>query len=148
MKEGATRAILAAAVLLGALGGASGLAASVRLEATLILASSEEAPADPRLEKFESNLRRIFGFEHYRHYGEAASSTELPGELYLRLGHGYGLAVQVREGQRDKMVAHLRWLREKKQLLNTRVRLKKGVPAILGGPKHGEGTLIVVLIAR
>ena len=42
------------------------------VQAMMILASNDPAPLDRRLEKVEFQLRRIFGFQYYRHFGEGA----------------------------------------------------------------------------
>ena len=64
----------------------------VTIQATLILASNDAAPLDSRLDKVEYKLRRIFGFEYYRHYGEGAAVLNLPGESTVELGHGFRLS--------------------------------------------------------
>jgi hypothetical protein len=119
----------------------------VTIDAMLILASDDGAPLDHRLERVEYKLRRIFGFEYYRYMGEASAIIHLPGRARLDLGHGYSLNIEVSESD-GKVRALVRWMRGDEELLATSVRMKKKTPAILGGPEHGNGTLIVTLTVR
>ena len=119
----------------------------VTVQATLILASNEGAPQDPRLEFVEYRLRRIFGFEYYRHLGEASVSVPVGGSTTLALGDGNSLFLDLASDE-GKIRAHVRWMRGQDRVLETVLRAKPGVPSILGGVPQGKGTLIVVLVAR
>ncbi len=46
---------------------------------------------------------------------------------------------------KGRIRAKIRWLRGKKSILSTTVTMKKGIPAILGGPAHKGGALIITL---
>jgi hypothetical protein len=126
----------------------NGRAAPVTIEAMMILASDDSAPLDRRLDRIEYKLRRIFGFEHYRHFGEGRVTVELPAETTLQLGKGYRLRIDARKADKGRIRTRVEWFKGEQPLLSTSVVLKKGAPAILGGPPHGEGTLIVTLTAK
>ena len=138
--------LLAAACLLAT--AAVSRAEPVTIQATLILASNEQAPLDSRLDKVEYKLRRIFGFEYYRHYGEGTAVLNLPGQSTLDLGHGFRLSISTDSSRDDKIRASVQWFRGDEMVLNTTVGMKRGVPVILGGISHGSGTLIVTLVAE
>jgi hypothetical protein len=139
-------ALLAVACLLATAGVSR--AGMVTIQATMILASNDPAPLDSRLDKVEYKLRRIFGFEYYRHYGEGTALLNLPGDSILELGHGFRLAISASGSRDDKIRTSVQWFRGDEMVLNTTVGMKRGVPVILGGISHGGGTLIVTLVAE
>ena len=120
----------------------------VTIQATLILASNDAAPLDSRLDKVEYKLRRIFGFEYYRHYGEGTALLNLPGASTVDLGHGFRLSISAEGSKDDKIRTSVQWFRGDEMVLNTTVGMKRGVPVILGGISHEGGTLIVTLVAE
>jgi hypothetical protein len=120
----------------------------VTIQATLILASNEPAPLDSRLDRIEYKLRRIFGFEYYRHYGAGSALLNLPGESTVDLGHGFRLSISASGAKDDKIRTSVQWFRGDEMVLNTTVGMKRGVPVILGGISHEGGTLIVTLVAE
>jgi hypothetical protein len=122
-------------------------AESVTLDVMLIHASNEQAPMDRRLEKVEYQLRRMFKFEYYKHYGEASAVVNLPGETTLDLGHGMKLIVKA-SGSDGKIRAEVNWKKGDTSALNTTVALKRGQHVILGGVPHEGGTLIMTVVAR
>lgn len=120
----------------------------VTIQAMLILASNDPAPLDSRLDKVEYKLRRIFGFEYYKHYGEGAAVLNLPGQSSVELGHGFRLNLTSSGSKDDKIRTSVQWFRGDEMVLNTTVGMKRGVPVILGGISHDGGTLIVTLVAE
>ena len=129
-------------------GAAVSQAEPVTIQATLILASNDPAPMDSRLDRIEYKLRRIFGFEYYRHYGEGSTLLNLPGESTVELGHGFRIAISLSGSKDGKIRASVRWFRGDEIVLSTIVGMKRGVPVILGGISHEGGTLIVTLVAE
>ena len=134
-------------LLLGALS-VPAHAEPITLKATLILASNESLPLDSRLDKVEYQLRRVFGFENYTHYGEATTVANVPSTVTMELGHGYRLELTLSPRRKGGITAEVRWLRGDVVLISTRVGMQRGVPAILGGPPHEGGNLIVSLEAQ
>jgi hypothetical protein len=120
----------------------------VTIQATLILASNDPAPMDSRLDRIEYKLRRIFGFEYYRHYGEGSALLNLPGESTVELGHGFRITMSSSGSKDGKIRTSVQWFRGDEMVLNTIVGMKRGVPVILGGISHEGGTLIVTLVAE
>lgn len=137
--------VIALGLLLGTVARAGD--GAVTIEAMMIHASNEAAPMDQRLEKVEFQLRRIFGFQFYKHYGEGQAMLHLPGQTTVALGHGFHLEInaQHRDG---KIRAQVNWIRGGESLLNTTVSMKPGNHVILGGVPFEGGTLIVTLVAR
>lgn len=127
------------------LGLATGVSAqTVSLDAMLIHASDRPAALDTRLDRIEYRLRRIFQFEHYGFMSETRTLITLPSESRVDLGHGYVLRVNA--SSRDGRIrAEIQWYRGGERLMSTSISQRRGVPAILGGPPHDGGTLILIL---
>ncbi len=124
---------------------ATGVSAqTVTLEAMLIHASDRPAALDTRLDRIEYRLRRIFQFEHYGFLGETRTLITLPSQSRVDIGHGY--ALDINASSRDGRIrAEIQWYRGGQRMMSTSVSQRRGVPAILGGPPHDGGTLILVL---
>ena len=123
-------------------------AAKVSFRGTMILALNESGPTDARLSRYEGKLRRLFKFKQYRHFGQGGVSIEVPGKASFSLGNGYRMQVEVSPAQKNKIRAGVRWIKGKRNLINTVLVMQKGVPTILGGPTHKGGNLIVILEAN
>ncbi len=120
---------------------------TVTVEAMLIHASDRPAALDARMDRVEYRLRRIFQFEHYGLLNIIQSAMTLPSQARLDIGHGYVLNIDA--SQRDGRVrAQVEWYQGSTRLLSTSVQQRRNVPAILGGPPHDGGTLILVLEFR
>jgi|GEM_PF-682560 hypothetical protein len=120
---------------------------TIEMEAMLIHASDRPAALDTRLDKIEFKLRRMFRFEHYGYMGGAKTIVTLPSSTVLALGHGYTLHVQA-ASSKGRMRAELEWKKGNQSLMKSTLSQSRGVPAILGGPPHEGGTLILVLEFR
>lgn len=119
-------------------------AQTVSLDAMLIHASDRPAALDTRLDRIEYKLRRIFQFEHYAFMGETRTLINLPSQTRVDIGHGYTLDVSA--SSRDGRVrAEIQWYRGDERMMRTSIAQKRGVPAILGGPPHDGGVLILVV---
>lgn len=132
-------------IAIGLLACATGVSAqTVTLEAKLIHASDRPAALDTRLDAIEFRLRRIFQFEHYGFLNETRTLITLPSQTRVDIGNGYTL--DVKASSRDGRIrAEIQWYRGSQRMMSTSVSQKRGVPAILGGPPHDGGTLILVL---
>ena len=122
--------------------------ALITFKAVMIHASNEPAPLDRRLENIEYKLRRVFGFEHYKHVGGGNASVALPGETVIQLGGGHSLSIVASAGSKGKIKAQVTWKKGGAVLLRTSTNLRRGSPTVLGGPGQGKGKLIVTLEAR
>ncbi|MBU0678923.1 MAG: hypothetical protein KJ626_12495 [Verrucomicrobia bacterium] len=138
-----TIVLLAVAGWLG--GSQAAHAQPLTLDAILIHANNDGATQDSRLEHIEFKLRRIFNFEYYQYFGGSSSGVTVPAATTLNLGHGYNLEVNLSRAGDGRVRAQVRWLKDGESLLATSVKMKRGVPTILGGPPYDRGTLIVVL---
>ena len=148
-----TRSIALIAILfaaLAALASPQSQAQQVKLDATLILASSQGSGIDPALKAYESNLRRLFKYKSYRVQGRSGTSISLPGDATVNLGSGHRLTLSGQAGGGGKIRVSIRWSDGRRTLINTTLNMTKGVPALLGGPSapSQNGNLILALVAR
>ncbi len=142
--------VLVIGLLMGITLGAARVEAAkkVSFSGTMILASNESGPTDAQLKKYEGKLRRLFKFKRYRHFGHGGASIEIPGKAAFSLGNGYRMQVDVSPAPKNQIRAGVRWVKGKRNLINTVLVMQKGVPTILGGPSHEGGNLIVILEAN
>ena len=110
--------------------------------------ASLEAESDERLRRILPRLRALFRYTEYttldRQRAEVALGTQqrfpLPGarELEVTPDQLHGQAVRMR----------VRLLRGDQAELRTSIVAAPGAPAVLGGPAHGDGVLIIILWAN
>lgn len=113
----------------------------------LVVASNRPGRSDDRLAPYEPTLRRILRFESYRLAGEGSSTLGVPGSGAFSLGRGQRIEIETEAGGAPGLRARVRWLDNGRQLMNTVLVLRRGVPAVLGGPARGEqGEVLAVII--
>ena len=119
------------------------------LQAVMIHASNSPAPIDRRLENIEYKLRRVFGFEHYRHVGEGSVTISLPGEGTIDLGGGYRLMLRSSNTKDGRIRTQVTWSKGGATLLSTSTKVRRGAPpTVIGGASQGGGKLIVTLVVK
>jgi RNA polymerase sigma-70 factor (ECF subfamily) len=126
----------------------------VRFGTRIILASDSPPPnapslapepSDERLEAFLPKLRQLFRYNNYtsleRYRAEVPVGTTqrwpVPGDRKLEV-----TPQSVRGGA---VSFNLRLTRGSVTELSTNIQAQSGNPAVIGGPKHGSGTLIIIL---
>ena len=131
---------------------ATGLAAdsaSINARGILVAASNEQRESDPRLAEYEPTLRRVLRFESYRYLGSGGARASAPGDARFSLGQGHSIELSVESVNGDRIRARVRWLDGDRTLMNTVLVLRRGVPAVLGGPARagGNDVLAVIVVA-
>lgn len=128
----------------------AGIAAdTIQATGILVAASNEKRDPDPKLRQYEPTLRRVLRFESYRHLGAGRTRIDAPGAGRLSLGQGQSVELSVESMKGDQIRARVRWLDGDRTLMNTVLVLRRGVPAVLGGParRGGDEVLAVILVA-
>jgi RNA polymerase sigma-70 factor, ECF subfamily len=110
--------------------------------------AAPETDTDERLQRVIPRLRSLFRYSDYttidRHRAEVALGTQhrfaLPGDRQLEVipDQIQGRAVRMR----------VRLLKGEHAELRTMIVAAPGAPAVLGGPIHGDGVLIIILWAN
>ena len=146
--------VLLLAVLLTLAVTAVAQAQAVRFGTRIVLASDSpppnapnkpNEPPDERLEAFLPKLRQLFRYNSYtsleRYRAEVPVGTTqkwpVPGDRRLEV---------TPQGVRGAAVTfNMRLIRGSMTELSTNIQAQSGNPAVIGGPKHGSGTLIIIL---
>jgi hypothetical protein len=141
--------ILSLLVLSGIMAAPNALVAeSARVEVILVEASNGDGGVDGSLRAYSGTLQRLFKFQSYRQVSKSTLRLDVPGEGSVGLAGGQKLSLKAGEGGKRGLMAELTWARGSKKLLHTRIQLRPGNPAVLGGPSTGKGgsyLLILVL---
>ena len=141
---------LALALAVAAVAGAQQI---VRFGTRVVLASDEPPsapsrapePPDDRLEAFLPKLRQLFRYKEYtsleRYRAEVPVGTKqrwpVPGDRRLEV-----TPQSVRGGT---VSFNVRLSRGSVAEVSTNIQAQSGNPAVIGGPRHGAGTLIIIL---
>lgn len=143
MKTKVILLVLAALVLTSA-----GLAAdSIQARGILVAASNEQHEPDRRLAEYEPTLRRVLRFESYRYLGSGGTRAQTGQEARMSIGQGQSVEVTVESINGDRIRARIRWVEGDRTMMNTVLVLRRGVPAVLGGPARGNDVLAVIIQA-
>ena len=123
-------------------------AEAASIHALLISASREKGTTDPRLQPYETNLRRILRFESFRFVGEGTARLATPGKGQLGLVQGHRLEIEAEKGDGPRLRLNVRWTSGGRTLLDQPLAVTRGTPAILVGPSSGPGQALgIILIA-
>lgn len=120
--------------------------ARVQMRAILVLASDQPGAPESGLAAFEPTLRRVLRFQSYREAGGGTTAIAMPGGGGLSLGRGQRLELEAADYGNGQVWTRVRWLEGDRELMNTILVLRRGVPAVLGGPMRGEGGSVYAVI--
>lgn len=122
--------------------------AQVQTRIRIIEASNEGSSVDPILRDVHGQLGSLFSFTSYRLLRDL--NLGLVGNRPVEVSVHPGRSVEVTLIGEYKNLVELR-IRVKREgafVLNTHVRLISGRTILIGGPRHGEGTIIFAISAR
>ncbi|MGJ8652962.1 MAG: hypothetical protein ACSHX8_06780 [Opitutaceae bacterium] len=119
---------------------------SVKAELQIILveATNKGTGIDAGLKSYASNFQRLFRFDSYTQVQRSSANLSLPGESKVSLNNGTTLAISASNGG-PTLLADLEWKRGGSSLLHTRLKLKRGTPAVLGGPRSKDGNYLLII---
>lgn len=142
--------ILRLIVLLAALSGFFSVvhaADRARIQGILITASNDQGATDRRLTAYEPTLKRILRFESYRFLGDDSASLGVPESGHLSLGYEHQVEIETEKADGNNIHVRVRWTQGGRTLMNTKLVLRSGIPAVLGGPSTGKkGEVYAVII--
>ncbi len=123
--------------------------AQVQTRLRVIRASNVGAGVDPALTDVHSQLGSLFNFTSYRLLRNESLSLSLNQPVSISAREGKIMIEITLVGlQKGFTELRIRVVREKKDILNTQVRLSPGRTVLIGGPKLREGVIIYALSAR
>ena len=134
-----------ALVLVLVLFSTSAVFAEVRTRVRIIEASNLGASIDPSLRDIHDQLGNLFNFTSYRLLKDL--NLNLVGNRPVEIPIHQGRSMEVTLfGQYLKTVElRIRIRRDGMDVLSTQVRLAHGRTVLIGGPKHGEGVIILAV---
>jgi hypothetical protein len=123
----------------------SAVFAEVQTRVRIIEASNLGASIDPSLRDIHDQLGNLFNFTSYRLLKDL--NLNLVGNRPVEIPIHQGRSMEVTLfGQYLKTVElRIRIRRDGMDVLNTQVRLAHGRTVLIGGPKHGEGVIILAV---
>ena len=127
---------------------ASAVFAQVQTRVRVIQASNAGSTIDPSLRDVHDQLGSLFSFTSYRLLKDETVSLSPNRPVAIPTHPGTALEIELIRKQKDVAEFKVKIKREKAEILNTQVRLSPGRTVVIGGPKHGEGTIILAITAR
>lgn len=122
-------------------------AESARVEVILVEARNGSSETDPSLSRYGATLQRLFKFDSYRKVSSNRMNLMIPGKGSAKLGEkGGSLTIEADAIQENSIRADLNWKRGQKRLLHTKLQLRKGTPAVLGGPRSDSGSYLLLIV--
>jgi hypothetical protein len=109
---------------------------------------SPEAEADERLRKILPRLRTLFRYTDYTTLDRQRAEVPLGTQQRFALPGARQLEVTPDQLQGQLLRMRVRLLRGEQPELRTIMSVAPGAPAVLGGPPHGDGVLIIILWAN
>jgi RNA polymerase sigma-70 factor (ECF subfamily) len=110
--------------------------------------ASPEAEADERLQRILPRLRTLFRYTDYTTLDRQRAEVPLGTQQRFPLPGSRQLEVTPDQLQGTLLRMRVRLLRGEQPELRTIMSVAPGAPAVLGGPAHGEGVLIIILWAN
>lgn len=123
-------------------------AAQVEARVRIIEASNRGGTVDPSLKDVHGQLGSLFSFTSYRLLKDEMVPVYLRQPVVVSVPPDRSLEITLLSERRETVEMRLRIRRENMETLNTQVRLSPGRTILIGGPRHGDGVLILALSAR
>ncbi len=122
---------------------------TARVEVILVEANNSGKGVDNSLRPYAATLQRLFRFNSYKALSKRSIRAKVPGGGSTSLPGGGELSLTVSGSDGRGLVAEAEWRRGGKRLLHTRIQLRSGSPAVLGGPRTRDGsTQLLILTLR
>ena len=122
--------------------------AQVQTQIRVIQASNAGSTIDPSLRDVHSELGSLFNFTSYRLLKDETLSLSPNRPVSVPVHQGRSIEITLVRQHRDTAKLIVKIKRDGTDILNTQVRLSPGRTVLIGGPKHGEGVIILALSAR
>ncbi len=111
-------------------------------------APAPDAETDERLRRILPRLRTLFRYTEYTTLDRQRAEVALGTQQRFSLPGARQLEVTPDQLQGQSVRMRVRLLRGEQPELRTSIVAAPGAPAVLGGPAHGDGVLIIILWAH
>ena len=122
--------------------------AQVQTRVRVIEASNVGSVIDPSLRDLHGQLGSLFRYTSYRLLRDERINLSLNQPASVPVHQGISIEITQVGLQANMAELRVRIKRDGADLLNTQVRLSPGRTVLIGGPKHGEGVVILALSAN
>ncbi len=122
--------------------------AQVQTRLRVFEASNVGSGIDSSLKDMGDQLKSLFSFSSYRLLKEERHTLYPNQPVSVPIPPQREIELTLIGKQRSVAEVKVKMKQEKKDILNTQVRLSPGRTISIGGPKHGEGVLIIALSAH
>ena len=111
----------------------------------MIEASNVGSAVDPALRDVHNQLGSLFNFTSYRLLRDYSLSPSPNRPIEIQIHKAVVLELLLVKQRKKKAEFRVKIKREGTEILDTQVRLSPGRTVLIGGPKHGQGTIILAL---
>ena len=122
--------------------------AQVQARIRIVEASNEGFSVDPMLRDVHGQLGSLFSFTSYRLLRDINLGLVGNRPVEVPVHPGRSVEVTLIGEYKNLVELRIRIKREGVSVLSTHVRLTSGRTILIGGPRHGEGTMIFAISAR
>jgi hypothetical protein len=122
--------------------------AQVQTRVRVIEASNVGSVIDASLKDLHGQLGSLFRYTSYRLLRDERLSLSPNQPASIPVHEGRSIEITQMGFQANLAEIRVRIKRDGTELLNTQVRLSPGRTVLIGGPKHGEGVVILALSAN
>ncbi len=123
----------------------SNASAQVQTRVRIIEASNVGSNIDSSLRDVTGQIGSLFSFSSYRLLKEETVTLQKDQPVSIPTHPGRSLELTLIRQHREGAEVRVKIKREGSDVLNTQVRLTPGRTVSIGGPKHGQGTIIIAL---
>lgn len=117
----------------------------------LVIANNtpEPTPIPAELNKFETTLKQLFGYNQFEVIGQSRQALKSGAEDWVTKSKYFSLHVNSKRGAaKSSYVLNLQLFQEQKLLLETEAKLSNRSPLVIRGPQVGDGQLVLLLVAE
>jgi len=139
---------IALLVTLMALAWSPAASVQVQTRVRIIEASNRGFVVDPSLRDVHDQLGSLFNFTSYRLLRDLNLRLAGTRPVEIPVHRGRSMEITLVGAYRNLIELRIRIKRDGAPILNTQVRLNAGRTILIGGPKHGEGTMIFAISAH
>jgi len=119
--------------------------AQVQTRIRIIQASNVGSNIDSSLRDVHGQLGSLFSFSSYRLLKDETVALSPDQPVSIPVHPGRSLELTLIKQHRHTAEVRVQIKREGTDILDTQVRLSPGRTVSIGGPKHGQGTLLIAL---
>ena len=114
----------------------------------LVMATNapEPTPIPAELDRFESTLKQLFGYNQYQVIGQSRNTLTRGEEDWRAASKYFALQVNSKPAASAAYRLNMQLFQQDKLLLETDADLSKKKPLVIRGPQVGQGQLVLLVV--